>query len=371
MKKEKGFTFKWALLIYTILLGAVIAVIAVFVWNGLEKYQAAYNEAKAGGDPQIYAEELINSWNYETVLGYVEEYGAANIGNYNTSGQIAEYFTTLLGEITYKENEKYTNAMPVYDILAGDTRIAVVSFKAEGNNDEFGFHKWQIRDFAFDTDSVDTMEYSILALNDYIITVNGTELIRDDVSEDSYFITTVEDAVSLKAKELSGSVIEYVTYDLGNCLVKPEITVKDIDGNEITECVEDEGKISYISTASENFTESVKTRVIDTCHAYIMNIYNKLSFYQMSKYLAAGSDAYAVVLDVQNSITWGWHPDTVEIIEESVSDYIKYSDTLFSCKYYGKIYKADEDEEYEEIFNYNLLFQKSGEEWYLTYFVLE
>ena len=111
--------------------------------------------------------------------------------------------------------------------------------------------------------------------------------------------------------------------------------------------------------------------MLDTCHAYISNIYYKLSFYQLSKYLVANSDAYVIIQAVQSSIAWGWHPDVVEILEESVSNYTEYSDTLFSCDYYAKIYKADADEEYEEIFNYQLLFEKVNGEYYLTYFNLK
>lgn len=111
--------------------------------------------------------------------------------------------------------------------------------------------------------------------------------------------------------------------------------------------------------------------MLDTCHAYISNIYYKLTFYQLSKYLVANSDAYVIIQDVQSSIAWGWHPDVVEILEESVSNYTEYSDTLFSCDYYAKIYKADADEEYEEIFNYQLLFEKVDGEYYLTYFNLK
>lgn len=45
--------------------------------------------------------------------------------------------------------------MPVYDVYAGDTRIAVLSLKADGKSDSFGFHDWKIRDMAFDTNEID------------------------------------------------------------------------------------------------------------------------------------------------------------------------------------------------------------------------
>lgn len=367
----KRFNFKWAMLIYVTILAVVIAIASISVWNGLEKYQNAYNEAETSGNPELLIKELTDKWGYDEVLGYVKEFGVTNISEYNTPEQIAGYFTGLQGDITYTKNEKYTEVMPVYDICAGDTRIAVVSFKSDGNNDEFGFHKWQIRELVFDTDSAHTEEYSLCMLRNYSVTINGKTLTEDNVQEGGCTISSITNPVALKAQELSGVVIEYVTYDLGTCLVRPEIKVTDSQGNEVLYFTEEDGEINYTLTVGDDFIACVEQRVLDTCNSYIMNIYNKLSFYQMSGYLLNNSEAYAVVKDVQASIIWGWHPDTVEVLEESVSDYVKYSDTLFSCKYYGKIYKADETEEEEEIFNYHLLFHNNGEEWYLTYFVLE
>ena len=362
----KKFSFKWALLLYTTVLGIIIAVLAFTVWKNLDKYQADYDKAKEAGNPDIEAEKIVSGWNYDTVLKYVTEYGVDNVDEYNTPEQLAMYLTTLEGSMSYSENSKSSTTMPVYDIYAGDTRVAAVSLKPEGDNDEFGFHDWQIRDLVFDTDSLGTEVYHIKTINGYKVIVNNTEL-----SEDMAVIQASDSSTDIKAEQLSGVKMEYVTYDLGSCLVKPDITVTDSEGRTVVNYTEQDGVIEYTQRASDEFIQSVENRVLDTCHAYIMNIYSKLSFYQMSKYLEAGSEAYAVVQDVQASIAWGWHPDNVEVLEESVSDFVKYNDTLFSCKYYGKIYKSDADEEYEEIFKYSLLFRKSGEEWYLTYFILE
>lgn len=367
MKKSNKISFKWILLIYTTVLAVIIMVVALFIWDGLEKYQNSYDKSKESGNPQLFADELIDGWNYENVLSYVKKYGVVNIDEYNTSEQIAEFFTNYQSKVSYKKNTKYTDVMPIYDIYGDGKRIAVVSFKPDGNNDEFGFHKWQIRDLVFDTDSAEVIKYSLTVPYDCDVTVNDRNLsVEEAVKKD-----TPNEGVAAIAEQMSGIKVEYLTYDLGNCLVKPDIWVMDSEGNLLSETSDADNKLMYLNVVSDEFKNTIESRVLDTCHAYIQNIYNKLSFWQMSRYLVADSQAYAIVQDVQASIIWGWHPDVVEVLEESVSDYIQYSDTLFSCKYYGKIYKADEKESYEEIFNYSLLFQKVGEEWFLTYFVIE
>lgn len=366
-KNKKPSKFKWILLIYTTVLAVIIMVVALFVWDGLEKYQNSYDKSKESGDPLLFADELVDEWNYENVLSYVEKYGVVNVDENNTSEQIAKFFTNFESKVTYKENAKYTDVMPVYDIHGDGKRIAVVSFKPEGNNDEFGFHKWQIRDLAFDTDSADVVKYSLTVPYDCSICINDKFISQEAAVKKE----TPNAGVAAAAEQLSGVRVEYITYDLGNCLVKPDIKVTDAAGNPVPESSDKDNNIMYLDVVSDEFKSVAEKRVTDTCHAYIQNIYSKLSFWQMSRYLVAGSQAYAIVQDVQASIAWGWHPDVVEVLEESVSDYIQYSDTLFSCKYYGKIYKADEKESYEEVFNYTMLFQKIGEEWFLTYFVLE
>lgn len=362
----KKLSFGKILLIYAAVFLVVIIAVVVVVWNKLKDYQSDYDKAKAAGNPGIYAEELITGWNEAAVKEYIEKYGVDNLGEYNSVEELVKVFTPADDKIIYKQNEKYTEVMPVYDLYSGETRLAVVSLKPEGNNDEFGFHKWQIRDLVFDTNNLTTTNYTVKVTTDCVVTVNG-KVLQLENAKTTY---AKNDVLSGWVKEKYGYNIEYAEYSLGACVALPEIMVTDASGNSISEYSVNETMVEYNCTAGSDFEQAVSQRVLDTTHAYISNIYYKLSFYQLSKYLIANSDAYKIIQDVQGSIAWGWHPDIVEIKEESVSDYIEYSDTLFSCNYYAKIYKADEDEEYEEIFNYQLLFEKVNGEYYLTYFNL-
>ena len=160
---------------------------------------------------------------------------------------------------------------------------------------------------------------------------------------------------------------------LFSCYIfKPELTVTDADGAVLEPAVNGEGLYDYTARLDEEFRAGVEQRVFDTVNAYIYNIYNKKTFAEAAAYLEYGSDAYAVVADVQVSIIWGWTPDTVDILEQSVSDCVQYGDSLFACSYYGKIYKYEEGamESGEETFNYRMLFHKIDGQWYLNYFVL-
>lgn len=362
----KKLTFGKFLLIYVSVFVLIIFAIAVVVWNKLEDYQSNYNKSKDAGDPVLFIEELVDGWKFSNVEDYIAEYGAENLSKYNSIDVLAEVFTAEGTDITYKKNDKYTEVMPVYDIYSDVTRLAVVSLKPEGANDEFGFHKWQIRDLVFDTNTLETTNYIVKVAKDSEVTVNGMKLELSEAKK----IYSDSDVLSTWVSDKYGFVREFAEYELGACVSIPNIEVQDINGNPITEYTCNDNVITYNCAAGAEFTETVEPRVLEITHSYISNIYYKLSFYQMSKYLVDNSDAYAVIKDVQSSIVWGWHPDVVEIIEESVYDYVRYSDTLFSCKYYAKIYKADEDEEYQEVFNYHLLFEQVNGQYFLTYFNL-
>lgn len=360
---RKG-SFRFFIKIYAAILAVVIVIVCVLVWNGLSKYQNSYDTAKEKGQPSLFAEELIENWNYQTVLEYLNEYGIENVSEYNTYEQIASYLAGSNGNITYKESEKTSSAIPVYDIYFNDTRIAVVSIKTDGKNDSHGFHGWKVKEIAFDTDSIKTTNYFIQTDSGCTVTVNGILLEEENAKKSEY-----TDAVSAKAAQILGYTKGRVLYDLGKCIVVPDIKVLSADGTAKNVSIKD-GILNYSDEVSEEFIEATDARVQEICNAYIMNIYSKLEFSKMTEYVENGSEAYHLIEDVQLSIAWGWKPDIVEILEERISDYILYSDTLFSCKYYAKIYKADEDESGEETFSYNMLFKKIGDKWYLNYFVI-
>ncbi len=364
----KKFKFKHFLRIYAGIFAIAILIVCIALWAGLKKYQKSYDTSKAAGDPQIFADELINTWGYDSLLGYVDKCGVEKISKYNTSEQIAQFYADNYSEVTAVKNEKYKDIMPIYDIYSGEDRIAVVSLKPLGENDDFGFHTWQVRDFQFDLESIDEKSYKVIVPAGVTVSVADAVLSSEEASSGN----STDDLILQKAQAISGMTFNSQVYNLGKCITAPTVVVTQADGTAMA-AVEpsEEGTFDYAASITDDFITAVSDRVLATCDAYIMNIYSKLSFEDMCAYMEYNSDAYAVILDVQSSIAWGWKPDTVEIKEQKVSDYVKYTDNLFSCKYYGKIYKADSEQSSEETFNYSLLFRQFDGQWYLTYFVIE
>lgn len=370
-KKSAGSkNFRIFLRVYVGLLAVAIIVVCVILWKGLKGYQARHDEAEAGGNPDIYAAEFVRTLDYDVLLNYIRTYGLNESGGYDYEERHADYFAGLVEKIpaTFERSDKFKSVLPVYDIYSGDTRIAVISLKPEGKNDEFGFHKWQLKEMAFDTDIIDYLDITISVPGGAQVVYNGNLLGADDIIPTH----SVKDPVEDKARELGGTAVKEEVYKVTDVIGEPELAVTDADGNSLEAVITADGLYDYTLKIDEEFAAGVEQRVFDTVDAYIYNIYNHKSFAEAAAYLEYGSDAYAVVADVQASIAWGWTPDTVDILEQSISDCVRYGENLFACSYYGKIYKYQEGamESGEETFNYRMLFHMIDGQWYLNYFVL-
>lgn len=220
--------------------------------------------------------------------------------------------------------------MPVYDVYAGDTRIAVLSLKADGKSDSFGFHDWKIRDMAFDTNEIDYKTTTVTVNEGMVLKYNG-QAVGDEYKIDS----TDNDAIRAKARALGASVPAVETYVIKDTFGSRNITATDSNGNSYTAFVEG-NTYDFTGSKGTKAPEDIEKRVLDTIDSYILTIYNHKSFDETATYIEYNSDAYRLIKDVLASVIWGWTPDTVDILEQSVTDYVAYGDNLFSCSYYGK-----------------------------------
>lgn len=361
--------FRLGLKIYTGVLAFAILVVCIIVWNKLSKYQDRYDKAKAEGNPDIYAEEFIQGLSYDSLLDYIKEYGLNVKGEFDYEAEHAEYFSEMIkkNEASFVRSEKFKSALPVYDIMSGDTRVAVISLKSLGKSDDFGFHKWQLKEIAFDTEVIEYNDVKIIVPGGAKVTYDGNELSEENKITSSVKKDPVKDyAISLGATD-------YVTesYLVKNNIGTADIKVTDVNGNVIN-AVADGNVYDYTLESNKTFLEEVTPRVYDTMNAYIYNMYNHRTFSEVAAFLEYGSNAYAVVQDVQATIYWGWTPDTVDILSQNIKECVQYGDRYFACTYEGKIYKFEEGamESGEEEFNYRLLFHKIDGKWFLNYFVL-
>ena len=380
MTRKKRSVFPFYLLAYAVVLIGVVAFACSYVWDALDAYQQEYDTAQAKAQPTVYMDDLISKIDYEHILSDMQMYTQHPYVTESDRSlvQHAVHFAYLIADngLRYEKNVQYQEGAPVYDLYAGQERIAAVSLIHGAHSDEFGFRQWQTKAIVYDNNNIDYQTYTVHVLDGMQIVADGVML----TEEQCVFSGTVEDmpeekarqAVTAKAKTMGGTALVYKTYQLEHLMSAPDLQVVDRDGNAVKMTGQaDNAYFYYKDGKTQQMSEAATQRVLETCKTYIYNIYRKAYFSQIANYLVYNSDAYKVVKDVQATIAWGWKPTIVEIREQAVSEIELYSDDLFSCHYEATVYKADSKQEEEESFRYRMLFKKISGKWYLTYFIIE
>lgn len=354
--------------IYTIILAVIAASICVVVWTKLKKYQNDYDSAKQAGSATNYVQEFVSGLDYDSILEYINKYGLNVMKGINPEINHARYFDNLISVYgaSFRENEKNTNSIPRYDIMAGDVRIAVISLKASGKNDEFGFHGWVLKDMAFDTDEIEYTDIDIWVPAECKVAYNMQELSDEYIVENS----VSDDDFTRKLKSLGVSVPDDVRYHIEYTFGNRNIAAINADGQMLKSVVN--GSVYDFRQGSTAMPDDLQTYVMDAMDSYIYTLYKKKSFGEIEKYIEKDSDAYRMISEVLTSAAWGWTPDTVDILEHDITDYVSYGDDFFTCRYYGRIYKFKDGamESGEEEFNYRIIFRNISGKWLMDYFIL-
>lgn len=363
-------SFKSGLKIYACVLLGIIVITCIVLWIALANYQKDYDTCKENGSPAKYAEQFTKTTDVKAMAEYLDNAGYGKNYTAGTSTQHARYLADLAqqGQLSFKENEKFASALPIYDIYNQDKKIAVISLKPFGKNDNFGFHQWQLKELLFDESAVEMHSITIKIPEDGVVTYEGNVLDKEAFEAEG----AAKDVVTQKAVSLGAKLGKVMKLKVENVIGEPQVFVTNASGDLINAYVKN-NTYDYSILDASSLEQSVTPRIYEIMEAYIMNIYRKKAFSEMSKYLEYGSDAYKVVADVQASTAWGWIPERVTVLEQKATDFVKYNDNLFACNYYGKIdkFKQGSMENGEETFNYRAIFRKVNGIWYLNYFVMD
>lgn len=355
-------------------------ILCVILWKNLAKYQSSYDTAKAAGDPELAIQECIDRFTAQNIGSVIDEVQPEILSRFETLEQYKEYYKAYLEHKTIgyvKDDKLYNDARPVYDVYAYDDAasdseegvlIAIVSFKAAGEKDSFGFNEWEVKDIAVSENLYEYHDIYVKVMDDMDVYING---IKADERE---YITggVIDNAMSDMAYELTGVSFNYKVYYAGSMVMEPELTVLDALGNDVSsDYVEEENDLrNYECTASPEFIESVQDRVQNFCETYVYHIYRKASVDSVAAMMESGSEAARLLYNAQSTLAWAWVPDEVEILDESYDEFMYYNDDYFSCRSTINIRKSDDKTTEDEEFVCQWLFKKVNGEWLVTYFVL-
>lgn len=371
-RNRKSSSYKFFLLVYAGMWLLLTIVLCTVLWKSLSRYQNSYNEAEAAGRPELAMDEAMKLFEQGNIKQLVAENEPEILSRFESSRDYEQfYYEFIQGKcLSYVKNEQlYNDARPVYDIYADDVLLAMVSLKAKGEKDSFGFNKWEVRDIAISENNYNYHDVYIKVMDDMTVYINGIELGEAEYVRGG----VIENSLTDRAYELTGVSFGYKVYYACDMIKEPVINVIDAEGNDVTDkyVVEENGLMDYETTASEEFTASVYDRVKEFCETYVRHIYRKASVDSVASMMEDGSQAEKLLYNAQSTLAWGWVPDNVEIIDEAYDEFFYYNENYFSCRSTMHIRKSDESTVENEEFICRWLFKRVNGIWQVTYFVLE
>lgn len=379
-RRKKTSSFTYFLRAYAGLWLVLTVILCAVLWKNLSKYQRDYDTAAAAGAPELAMQESMDLFTADNIGMLIEQQQPEILSRFETIEQYKDFYRSFLEQkkVDFKKNEElYNDARPVFNVYAYDASapddtegelFAIVSFKAAGEKDSFGFNKWEVKDIAISENIYDYHDVYVKVMDDMTVYINGIQ------ADETEYITggVIDNAMSDMAYNLTGVSFNYKVYYAGEMVGQPKIQVVDVNGNDVTDnyVLEDNDLRNYESTASEEFIESVQDRVKSFCETYVYHIYRKASVDSVASMMESGSEAVRLLYNAQSTLAWAWVPDTVEILDESYDEFMYYNENYFSCRSTINIRKSDEKTTEDEEFVCQWLFKKIDGQWLVTYFVL-
>lgn len=376
----KNSSFRYFLGTYAALWVVLTVVLCAVLWKNLSNYQKDYDAAKAAGAPELAMQENMELFTADKIGDVIDSQQLDISSRFETIEQYKDFYKGYLQNKTVKyikNDELYNDARPVYNVMACDSEaadtddgelLAIVSLKAAGEKDSFGFNKWEIKDIAISENIYDYHEVYVRVMDDMDVYINGIKL------DEREYITggVIDNAVSDMAYELTGVSFNYKVYYAGEMVQEPQVSVIDAQGNDVTADYVDaeNGLKDYETTASPEFIAGVQDMVQNFCETYVYHIYRKATVDSVAVMMEDGSEAKRLLYNAQSTLAWAWVPETVEILDESYDEFMYYNDSYFSCRSTINIRKADSKTTEDEEFICQWLFKKVNGQWLVTYFVL-
>lgn len=335
--------FKKFLIIYIGFLILLSAIFLIYVNNCLVKYE----NSQINNYISTIEKDLVNSAKKGKISKYIT-CDSSDISKYEKSGATYESGLNELiktSTLSHKLNlESKDKSAPIYDIYAGNQKIATVNLKVKRYVTKLSlltYPEWEITEIKPNLEN-GLYSYNIIAPSNYKVTVNGNELSDDDISKEV-------NASGLEDFNKYSSVAYTITYKIDKLAFKPEIKIYDGKENEVSYSEEANtitANANYYTTDDITDAMSHLTASFDVlafAEKWSLFLTNDLSgsthgFETLKPYLINNSYmwkmAYAWATSVDITFTSSHTLKNPAFTNESVSNFIVYSDTAFSCDVY-------------------------------------
>ena len=310
------------IIFYTLyfMLIAVFAVGMLLGLNWLDNWLVEYEAAQ----PTVKCQEVFDQLFSNPDWGNLYDLAGVQDTAYEGKDAFVAYMSEKVGStpLTYVETSAGLSGDKKYFVKLGDERIA--SFTLEGKQDKVtDIPDWQFGKVELFFDRADG--YLIQIVDGHTAFVNGVAL------DDSFVIQiTSSSAADYLPVGTTGAKTDVLS--VTGLMMKPTVTVKDQTGAEMPVSYDEEKGMFVEQTESNTITEEEQTAVTGALKAYGEFMINASGARaSLAKYYDTSADAYKDILKIGSEL-WMNKDNGHRFTAESVTDYCKYSDELFSAR---------------------------------------
>ena len=318
-----------------------ILVFFVATYLGLQWLHGWLSDFEAA-QPTLKAEQVFQEVFTDPDWGALYESAGAKDSPYEGKEQYVAYMEEKLGDskLTYMETSAgLDNTKKKFIVKLGDEKVAtftLVDRNQVGNvslgeltnlediKDIADIPDWQLGAVEVFFERVGT--YKIVKMGDHIAYVNGVEL------DDTF---TIQKATTVAERYLPENVNGFVTctQQVEGLMRVPTVTITDAEGNPIDVSYDEETRTFTAQTENNTMTEDQDLAQVALEAAKVYSrwmIDEEHDRAAVAKYFDAATDAYSRI--VKSTELWMQNHAGYRFENDSVTDYARYSDDIFSVK---------------------------------------
>lgn len=253
-------------------------------------------------------------------------YDIANVRNaaYGSRDDFINYMENRVGEtdLTYIETSTGLSNDKKYIVRIGNEKIATFTLVNQNQSaSQTEIADWQLGSLEFFVQYNES--YFIKKLDGHTAYVNESPL------DDSFTIRiSTTNAEGYLPEGVTG--VRVCTQQITGLAGQPNVRIVDAAGNEM-KVVYDESTHTFTEQSEVNsISDTERDLAIDAVKTYALYMINRAGEGDIARYFLRGSDAYNTITDTER----GFVQDAAsrEFVNESVSNYCRYTDTLFSVR---------------------------------------
>lgn len=261
--------------------------------------------------------------------------------------------TEKVGEstLTYAETSTSIDRSHRYIVKLGNERIGYFTL-VDNAEEDAAFPDWQTGEVGlFATYSGQIL---IQTGKENTVFVNGVEL------DESYVVRKSEPMAGNYLPEGVNAPIVFV-YQVDDLMYEPQIAVTDETGTEVTVSYDDDAGMYIQQQEAPEIGSVEKKAAIKACELYARYLIGGATTTELARGFVADSQAYNAITAMS---LWMEESDGYGFVNEEVSEYVAYSDELFSAKVSLTLSVAPVDGETKDYnLSTTLFFRNTGDEW--------